>query len=80
MRWQLILEEFWPNIQHISGVDNIVSDTISIFSSTSIDNYEPSTRKDQCCANELFAINRAEKNKDFSTKYLECAKRKTKRN
>ena len=34
MRWQLILEEFDPNIQHISGVDNIVSDTLSILSST----------------------------------------------
>ena len=34
MRCQLILEEFDPNIQHISGVDNIVSDTLSILPST----------------------------------------------
>ena len=25
IRWILILEEFGPNIQHISGVENIVS-------------------------------------------------------
>ena len=29
MRWQPILEEFGPNIQHIAGVDNIVDDTLS---------------------------------------------------
>ena len=29
IRWQLILEEFGPNIQNIAGVDNIVSDVLS---------------------------------------------------
>ena len=29
MRWRLILKEFGTNIQHIAGVDNIVSDTLS---------------------------------------------------
>ena len=29
MRWRLILEEFGTNIQHISGVDNMVADTLS---------------------------------------------------
>ena len=31
MRWRLILKEFGPNIQNISGVDNIIDDTLSIF-------------------------------------------------
>ena len=31
MRWRLILKEFGPNIQHISVVDNIVSETLSRF-------------------------------------------------
>ena len=39
MRWRIILEEFGPNIQHIAGVDNIVSDTLSIFPSTPSDKY-----------------------------------------
>ena len=34
MRWQLILKDFGPNIQHTSGVDNIVSDMLSRFLST----------------------------------------------
>ena len=29
MHWQLILEYFGPNIQHISGVENKVADTLS---------------------------------------------------
>ena len=37
MRWRLILKDFGPNIQHISGVDNIVAYTLSLFPSTSID-------------------------------------------
>ena len=39
IRWQIILEEFGPNIQHIAGVDNIVADTLSIFPSTPSDKY-----------------------------------------
>ena len=34
VRWKIILKEFGPNIQHIAGVNNIVSDTISILPST----------------------------------------------
>ena len=34
MRWKLIIEEFGPNIQHISGVDNILADTLSRLLST----------------------------------------------
>ena len=29
MRWRLILEEFGPDIKHISGDENIVADAIS---------------------------------------------------
>ena len=62
MRWRLILEEFGHNIQHKAGVDNIVTDTLSILPSTPINNNEPCTRKAQCCANKLFAIGREENN------------------
>ena len=60
--WRLILEEFGPNIHHIAGVDNIVSDMISILPSMPSDKYETCTRKDQCRANKLFVIGRTEKN------------------
>ena len=56
MSWQLIIEVFGFNIQHISGVDNIVSDTLSRFSYTSVYKYDPITSKTQCCANELITI------------------------
>ena len=61
MRWQLIIEEFGPNIQHIFGVDNIVADTLSILPSTQSNKNETCTRKAQCRANELFTIGREEK-------------------
>ena len=64
MLWLLIIEEFGPNIQHISGVDNMVSDTLRIFSYTSVDKYESSTSKTQCCANKLLKIGRVENNKE----------------
>ena len=67
MRWSLIIEEFGPNIQHIAGVDNIVADTLSGLPYTSINKYKPNTRKDQCRTNKLFAISRAENNKDCSS-------------
>ena len=66
MRCRLILEEFGTNIQHIYGVENIVSDTLIIFPSTSRDKYKPCTRKAQYCANKLFVIGRVENNEDFS--------------
>ena len=58
MHWRLILEEFGNNIQHIAGFENLVADTLSRFSYTSIDNCDPCTRKDQCQANKLFNIGR----------------------
>ena len=71
MRWRIILEEFGPKNHYIYGVDNIVSDTLSRFSYTSIDKYEPSTKKDKCCANELLRIGRVEnKAKCFSLDLL----------
>ena len=58
-----MIEEVGPNIQHTSGVANIVADTISILPSKYFDKYETITRKDQCRANELFLISRSENNK-----------------
>ena len=65
MLWQLILEEFGPNIQNIDGFENILSDTLSRFTSTPRDKYYTCKRMAQCCANELLAISRAENNKDY---------------
>ena len=61
MLWRLIIKEFGPNIQHIAGVYNIVSDTISRFPSMSSDKYDPCTSKAQCRANDIFALGRVEK-------------------
>ena len=61
----MILEEFRPNIQHIYGVENIVSDTLSRLPSTPSDKYETCTRKAQCHANELFVIGRIENYEDY---------------
>ena len=62
VRWRIILGQFGPNIQHISRIDKIVSDTLIIFLSTPINKREPCTRKTQCRANELFAPGRVENN------------------
>ena len=64
MRWRIILEEFEPNIQHIDGADNLVSDTLSRLPSNTNDKYNPFTRKSQCRANGLFTIGRVENNED----------------
>ena len=40
MRWRLILEEFGPDIQHISGEDNIVADAMSRLPTTNQDQRE----------------------------------------
>ena len=64
MRWQLIIEDFGPNIQHIAGFDNIVSDTLSRFPSTPSNKYKSCTRKAQCHANELFTLSRVENKED----------------
>ena len=55
---------FYSNIQHISGVDSIIADMLSTFTSTSVDKYNPSTMKAQCCANKLVTIGREENNED----------------
>ena len=62
MNWWLIIEDFQPNIQHMSGVYNIVANTLSIIPSTTIDKYDPCTRNSQYSANKLFDIGRIEKN------------------
>ena len=42
----------------------MVADTLGIFTSASINKYEPSIMKSQCRANKLFAISRTENNRD----------------
>ena len=56
MHCQLILKEFGPTIQHISGVENRVADTLIRLPYIYVNKYEPSTSKAQCHTNELFAI------------------------
>ena len=46
MRWRLILEDFGPNIQHISGIDNILADMLIRMPSTPSNKNEPCTQKD----------------------------------
>ena len=53
-----------PYIQHISGVANIVADTLITLPSTPNNKYDSCTRKALCRANELFTIGRLEKNDD----------------
>ena len=65
MRWKLAIEQFGTKIQHVAEVENIVSDMLSRLPSTSVKNYEPSTFKAQCHANELLSIGREENNEDF---------------
>ena len=54
MHWWLTLKDFELNIQHISGVENIVADTISRFLSTTFDLDESKTTRDLSKANGLF--------------------------
>ena len=58
MFWQPIIEYFGPNIQHIYGVDKKVADMISRLPYISVNKYNHSTIKYQCCLNELFTISR----------------------
>ena len=62
MLWRIIHTYFGPNIQHIAGVDKIVSDMLSRLPYTPIDKYEPCTGKDQCRASGLFTLGRVENN------------------
>ena len=64
MRCRLIIKEFGPNIQHIAGVHNIVSVTISRLMFTPSDKNETCTRKAKCRINKLFTIGREEKNEN----------------
>jgi uncharacterized protein YlaN (UPF0358 family) len=43
MRWRLILEEFGPDIRHISGEDNVVADAISRLPTATQDQIENCT-------------------------------------
>ena len=54
MLWKLILGDLVPNIQHTSGVGKIVSDMLSRFPSTTVNQYETITNGDTSRANELF--------------------------
>ena len=54
MCWKLILEEFGTNIHHISGVDNIVADTLSRLMSTTFNQDKPRTSRSLSSVNELF--------------------------
>ena len=76
MRCLIILKSFGPNIQHISGVDNIVAYILSRFPSTSVEKYEPSTSKAQCHAKVLLEIVREEKKGLFPDESLKWEKRK----
>ena len=53
MLWKTIIEKFGPNIQHTYGVKNIVAGTLSILPYTSVDKYNPSTIKSQCCSKNI---------------------------
>ena len=65
MRRRLIIEGLGPNIQHISGVDNIVANTLIKLPTISVDKYETGKSEVQFCANGLFSIGRVENIKDF---------------
>ena len=54
MRWRLIIEEFGPNIQHISRVENKLSNTLGRFMSTTVDQDKPITTRYISRSNELF--------------------------
>ena len=52
------------NIQHISGVDNIVADTLNRLPSMQSEKYQSCESKDQCRTYALFAISGVKNNKD----------------
>ena len=58
------IKQFGTNIQHISGVENIVTDMLSRLSYTSINKYNTCKRNTQCCANNSFTIGILENNDD----------------
>ena len=56
MRWRLILEEFGPDIKHISGEMNVVADAISRLPTTTTDQDEPSTEALDLSGKENFIL------------------------
>ena len=54
MYWILILKKFGPNIQHISGVDNIMEHPLRIFQYTTNNDEESNTSQSQCFAKKLY--------------------------
>ena len=56
MRWRLILEEFGPDIKHISGEMNVVADAISRLPTTTTDQDEPSTEALDLSEKENFIL------------------------
>lgn len=61
MRWRLILEEFGPNIKHISGSDNIIADALSRLPTTSGETHEHSTDGSYHLAKGIFAASKGNK-------------------
>ena len=55
MLWKIILGGFGPNIRHMSGVENIVSDTLSRLCYTKYNINETSTIMELSFANTLLA-------------------------
>jgi hypothetical protein len=62
MRWCLLLEEYRPDIRHISGVENVVADAISRLPMAQNDENESSTVKIQRQMNEMFNLEQDESN------------------
>ena len=56
MRWRLILEEFGPDIKHISGEKNVVADAISRLPTTTEDQREQCTDAQDPARSEMFAL------------------------
>ena len=54
IHWQLVIKEFGTNIQHISGVENMLSDMLDRLPYSTNYQEEMSTIQDQSCANKLF--------------------------
>jgi hypothetical protein len=63
MRWCLLLEEYRPDIRHISGVENVVADAISRLPMAQNDENESSTvKRIQRQMNEMFNLEQDESN------------------
>ena len=59
MRWRMILEEFAPTIHHISGVDNIVADTLSRLESANVESQPSNTESINKAIKETYANNQS---------------------